>query len=894
MRVRVASHSDLLSHRRSIPAAARNAEDTVQAMLQNVCDVGIVVCVLAVPLMMAGIREYGVALFVLCSFVVGIAWATQQLLYPASHSPIGAAATIAGLAIGLVWLQIQSLPDHLLASLSPFNSRYLQLWGSPQGRMLEPSGWHQISMTPEATRSGLVLLIAYAIFFLTLVQRVRTNQDIDRLIKLVGISTTVMAIIGIAQVIIGDDRFLWLIKHPTRSASWPAKGTFTNQNHFAHFLALGIGPVLYWWQSTEQKDGIHDPWISSRSGGRPRILIGGCAAVLALGAICSISRGGIAVFLIATAVAICAAGLSWRAVLRLVIPVTLFLVASLLAFGTEGLHDRWNEISQARSVADLSHGRWVLWTALSHAVSEFWPSGSGVGSHADIYPIWMSEQFDVRFSHAECGYLQILLETGVPGFGLLVSGIGLCGWWCLRSWRRGTKQQKRRVTALAAGLVASILHSLVDFVWYIPGCMILTLVIIACVCRCSHLTGPVTSADRPPVTRFATLFACTLLVAILPVGRLFANTMQRDLASLPHWQSFHSGMREIAKDPGTDKVDLLNDRLDFLIGELEQCTKKNIFHHDAYTALAPLYLQRFEKRSNASDNQMTIQDIRDTIRQAGFETRHQMHDWLVRAFGDNAKDLYRAIRTARRALGDRPLRSESYIVLSETAFLAGLSQAEVEALIAQAVRLRPHSPRVLYAAGLLAADSGDTESAWQLWRHAAALNRVTARQIIARFIDRLPVEELIGRLSPGRTMCLTLYDVYAQAERPEEQKAVAIDFADNHREALFNDEASTADDWRSYARLFTAANHDYDAIMCLKRAVEQQPANLASRRLLAEALAGQGRFEEARQELSWLRVRLPDDRRIADLLTQMESELTTENSSRNQDSPESVPSQLPH
>ena len=918
MSVRVATLSALLNRRRSIAVTARSAADIWQDIPQMVCDTGIAVCVLAVPLTMAGIREYGVALFVVCSSVAGVAWAVRQILCPESHSPIAAAATIAGLAIGLVWLQVQPLPDYLLARLSPFNSRYLQLWGSPQGHMLEPSGWRRISMTPEVTRSGLVLLTAYAVFFLTLVQRLRTQRDIDRLIRLVSVSTTVVATIGLAQVMIGDDRFLWMIEHPTRSASWPAKGTFTNQNHFAHFLALGIGPVLYWWHLTGQKDETHhvrasrsegrrEPsrrsrsrkkptsdgaWFVQRNNSRARMLIGSSAAILALGAVCSISRGGIATFLIAGAIAIAAAAQSWSGVMRWYVPVTIFLGASLLVFGTDELTERWNQISEARSVADLSHGRWALWSALSQAVPEFWRAGSGVGSHADIYPIWMSEQFAVRFSHAECGYLQILLETGVPGFGLLLSGIGLCGWWCIRGWRRGTTRQKRCVTALAAGLVASIVHSLVDFVWYIPGCMILTLVIMACICRCSHLSGPATSADRPPVTRFATLFACTLLVTILPAGRLYADTIQRDLTSLSHWQSFRREMREIATGPAQEKAVSLNDRLDVLIGKLEQCTKTDPFHHEAYTALAPLYLQRFERQSKAGDNQMSLQDVRDTIRQAEFETRQDLHNWLLRAFGADAWDLHRAIRTARRALSQRPLRSEAYLVLSETAFLAGLSSAEVGGIIRQAVRLRPNDPKVLYAAGLLADESGESESAWQLWRHAAALDEPTARQITGRFVDRLPVGELISRLSPGRTMYRTLYEVYRQAEQPEEQKTIAGHFADRFRETLLNHDVGTAADWTTWGRMLRDANFHHDALACFRRGVELQPQSLSRRTELAEALAQQGQYREARRELSWLRICLPDDPRIKDLLTHVESELLAEGPAPDEDSHDSVSSEF--
>jgi len=581
--------------------------------------------------------------------------------------------------------------------------------------------------------------------------------------------------------------------------------------------------------------------------------------------------------MIASAVAMIVLGTSWKSVLRLLGPLAIFLVASVLAFGTEELTSRWNQLTQSQSVHDLSHGRWALWTALSHAITEFWPAGSGVGSHADVYPIWLSEQFSVRFSHAESGYLQVLLETGLPGFALLMSGIGLCGWWCIRGWSQGDRQQRRRMIALSAGLLASVLHSVVDFVWYIPGCMILTLVIVACACRSSQLTRPTTSNGQPRATKYATLFAGVLLVSILPVGQLFADTIQRDLNSLPYWQSFHNEMRLIAKGPSEEKVDSLNEQLDTLIGNLERCTTADPFHHDACSALAPLYLQRFEQRSKDSDNQMTLHDVRDTVREAAFETSQELHEWLTRALGENVKDLYRAVHTARRALRERPLRSEAYIVLSETAFLTGLAPTEFEAIIDQAVRLRPHAPNVLFAAGLLADDSGDNESAWRMWRHAAALDSTITQRLVHRFVDRIPTNELLNHLEPARHMYWTLYIAFRQAERPEAQKTVAIHFSDRHRETLANEESGTASDWKKHATLLALANHNVAAIRCLKRAVALQPEDLSSRHLLAEKLMGERMFEEAHDELSKLRKRLPDNKRIIDLLADAETGLTNTN-----------------
>ncbi|MCH2210072.1 MAG: O-antigen ligase family protein [Fuerstiella sp.] len=900
------------SGRRSrVPTPALNPHELLQVRLQQLCDAGIAMSIFVVPLTMAGLREYGVALFVFCSFVAGIAWASQQLLSPASNSPAAAAASIAALAIGLVWLQFQPLPDHLLSRLSPFSFRFLPLWGSAEGRILHSHGWNRISMTPEATRSGFVLLLAYTIFFLTLLQRLRIQQDVDRLIKMIGLSAVAMGIIGIAQLAIGDDRFLWMIDHPTRTASWPAKGTFTNQNHFAHFLSLGIGPLLWWWQSFDQESEQTHSRKRSRGGSSirnrlsrpntrfpgtesrwPRLLIGVGVAVLTIGVLYSLSRGGIVVFLMAATIAMFAAGCSWRSVLRLFVSLSVFLAFVILAFGLEQTTTRWNQVVQAGSIDELSHGRWVLWSALSQAVSEFWPSGSGVGSHADIYPIWMSEQFHLRFSHAECGYLQILVETGLPGLMLLLAGIGLCVAWCVRGWSAGTTHQRRRILALAAGLTASVLHSLVDFVWYIPGCMVLTLAILACVSRCSHLAR---SAKRPGMlsqTRFATLLAGTLIVCVLPVGHLFADTIHRDLSATQHWKSFHNSMREIAKDFRHDRTLTLDDRLEFLIGTLEQCILKNPFHHEAHAALAPLYLQRFEKRSKAGANQMTLQDVRDTVQQAEFQSHSEIHEWLVRAFGDDVRDLHRATQAARLALQKRPLRGECYIVLSETAFLAGASREEPEAVVDQAVRVRPHEPRVLYAAGLLENDSNNEKSAWKFWRHAAALDSGIARRIVSRFVDRMPLDRLIKRLSPDRMTYRIVYDVFRRNKRSEQQKIIATAFANDHLKLLRQDEEGTAADFRFYATMLDDAEYYRDALWCLRQAVRKQPEYLPTRRLLVRALITQGLLEDAQRELNWLRVRRPKDQQITKLVNDVESRLTTRRSSPGRTSHVRIPTPL--
>ena len=100
--------------------------------------------------------------------------------------------------------------------------------------------------------------------------------------------------------------------------------------------------------------------------------------------------------------------------------------------------------------------RRMIWSANIAAFEDGLFTGSGVGSHREVNPIYLSESSPMEFTHAENGYLQIASETGIGGLALLAAGLGLCVAWCLICFgKASTELEQLCLGGCAAGLMAT-------------------------------------------------------------------------------------------------------------------------------------------------------------------------------------------------------------------------------------------------------------------------------------------------------------------------------------------------------------------------------------------------------------------------------------------------------
>ncbi len=481
--------------------------------LLKVVDGGLAACIFLVPLLMGGRQALGQLALVSLAVVVAVAWMLRQCL---RSEPVWRRSSVELLLLAGVLLlvaQITPWPKSMLAWMAPQTASILPLWTGPS--LTNPSSlgnWSCVSMTPGVTRAALAIFLAYGLLFLVTVQRIRALADVERLLRWIALSAVMMAVFGLVQWLTSNDKFFWFYEHPFARTSDGVKGSFTNRNHFAHFLALGIGPLIWWLQ-----DGLKSRVESqeSRAGGfrspppstlDSRLLTLG---IVLFAGLMSLSRGGMMVMLLAAAISVVVCYRAKRLQTRFVFSlaaVALLIVALLAVHGLDRVSQRMGELSSASiDQLDEGSGRRTIWAAVCKAIPDFALLGSGAGSHRDVYPIYLENAAEKEFTHAENGPLQVLLETGVVGLALITVGVGFCAFWCLGGLRRSRSgDMSACLGAISASLAISVVHSLADFVWYVPACMAIVAVLAGCACRGWQLTADSTAkspTESPPTKK---------------------------------------------------------------------------------------------------------------------------------------------------------------------------------------------------------------------------------------------------------------------------------------------------------------------------------------------------------------------------------------------------------
>lgn len=844
-------------------------------------DYGLAAIVFVTPLLFGGRHPIGQFVFVaLCGFVA-TTWFARQAMAGGTWVR-GGALWILLLAVGVTALQIVQLPSQWIATLSPRLETLLPLWSNESS--ISTVGWNTLSLAPFETKKSLAILVAYTLLFITATQRLRTRDDIGKLLKWIGISAFLAAVLGVVQYLIPNGKLLWFYEYPYVKTN-KVLGSFTNRNHFAHFLILGFAPLVAYSLSkalsNSTREGAHG---TKRSLPLSWIALGAAAIFVLTTVLLTLSRGG-ALALGASMVVL--AGIYWRAGIVKLSGLGMLGAVGLLAvmttlsiYGFDSVATRLDDFASGSfDDLDAAGARRQIWSANLAAIQSGGIVGSGAGTHQYIYPAYLPEASLGVFTHAENGYLQIITENGLPGALLLLLGIGCCAVWC---WGALMRSLDTRATLLAgavcASLVGSMVHALVDFVWYVPACMAVTVLLAACALCLNRSDDQKAGRSLRVVELSKPLWFGLTALVLLSSGFATAEFLG-PAKGASHWHKFqlaHKAHKKVrihkAISQDLQQETQLADRqqVEYMIGELQKVIAAEPDNGRAHLKLALQLLRLFELQGDESINRMPLEQIRDSSIRSNFSSAQELREWMTRAFGERCELLYLALSHTRRAIQLAPLQSEAYLYLSRLCFLEGRPQSAVEQCLAQAFAVAPNNTDVLFVLGRHYLESRQLERAFEYWRPLFQCTNPKQFDVLNIVATPHAAEMVLVELQPDSHALPYLWKRYSQMGTEADADAIEQYVAAYAAQSKQDDSPDALALWRLLARIQQDRQHPEQAFVSLKQATQIKPDDFSSRHELGLLAMKLGHYRVAKEQLSWCFSRAPDNQWLRQSLQQLE------------------------
>ena len=297
--------------------------------------------------------------------------------------------------------------------------------------------------------------------------------------KIFGLAMVVFgacyAFFALAQELTSNGKIFWMHSPQFHGSIY---GSYVNHDHYAGLMEMLV-PI---------------PFVLSMGhlfrGGK-RALVASCAVLMAATIFLSGSRGGMLAFVFEMVLfAALTVGKKRNPRIALgTMAVCVFILALLIFLGRGG--------QVLGRLGDLSPGIRLDITKDSLRMFSHRPVwGWGLGTFPTVYPSYRSFYTNLFVNEAHNDYVQLLVETGLLGFGLML-------WFVARLYRYGLPTSRRwefqwdGAVSLAAllGCTGILVHSFVDFNLQIPANAALFYVL------CGLVASPLAESARPRRSR---------------------------------------------------------------------------------------------------------------------------------------------------------------------------------------------------------------------------------------------------------------------------------------------------------------------------------------------------------------------------------------------------------
>jgi O-antigen ligase len=322
-------------------------------------------------------------------------------------------------------------------------------------------------------REQLMRVVVYAALFFVVLNNLNRKESAAIVAMTLVVVGFGLAFFGILQFAKHNPK-IWGVTRPEIYMA-RGSGTFINPNNFAGYLEMIVPLALAY-------------TLLSRFGATIKVLLGYAVLAMLAGIAASLSRGG-ALAIAGTLVLFCLVLLAQRDfwLPALVTLAGLLVVGIVFASEFDSLQRRFARGVQLEK-ADPSI-RLDYWSAARQLYSRDPVWGIGPG-HFDVeFPLVRPRRVQNRPEYAHNDYLNTLCEWGVSGMGIVAATCLLLCWGTVRAWKavrrsgndfaERTSDRTALLAGASAGLVAAMLHCIVDFNMQIPADAITAIVLMA-------------------------------------------------------------------------------------------------------------------------------------------------------------------------------------------------------------------------------------------------------------------------------------------------------------------------------------------------------------------------------------------------------------------------------
>ncbi|MCB9952353.1 MAG: O-antigen ligase family protein [Planctomycetaceae bacterium] len=834
------------------------------------------------PFFMGGREPLGQLVLTILAGVAAIAWAVHQMRTEQPGWKFSGAEFLMLSGIGLVVFQLTPISQALLGRISPKLPDIIPLlWGTPDP-VLGLEAWQTVSLAPYMTWSHLSTLLACVVLFFILLQRVETWQDVQYLASLLIGGAVVMAAFGILQFATSNGKYFWFYRHAQATTKFAAVGGFTNANHFANFLAMSV-PLQIWMlvrlQSSDvpkhQRHHHNQDWQYREIGGLrlPALLVVVSLAVTGLAILLSMSRGGIAVTFAGTVILL---GLMWwkslldsRMTAIVAIAATAGIIGTMMFGDLAAKMIEQNVVELTSSDVDqLDHNqaRQRIWDANFKGIHDFPLLGTGLGTHSQVYKLWYDYPDNGKIcSHAESGYLQIGLETGLAGLCIVGALWLLAASWCARVyfWSKSS-DMAGLAAAVFAGFVISLLHSVTDFVWYAPACVMVVLALGILVVRCISLedaTDP--AAEKTSTPLFSPIRMswgllvpglALLCVSIIQLKWTETIAFSRTYSHRMLTESLLDSKDSTEADPD-ERLRLHKLQIKAALDSIEANPTEFELQMHAGLAYDKLFLLAQQERDDA----MPLIHLRDAARASNFE-RAELIAWLEKpgVLGENRKLIASAAEHFRESIRYCPIQGRSYVELASMVWTEGASSESEMRLLEQALKTRPYDSGVLFSYAYHVSELDGIEAALPYLQKGFVNGPEDRLSLMRAYSPLLPAAFFLENFPIDRDSLSQLEEAYREApDRYGYSKVLKQLALENVQHAIEVDGLKAEESWLAAHKCYVTLGDKNKAYKCGMAALEVNPSSYDAHQALGLWLYDEGQFALAAEHLLWCHRRRP-------------------------------------